>query len=893
MAVTCGFFDSVGGDRKYSAAEMSQFYDSVITEGVFQNFKGGLAVSAGTGLSVSVAAGRANVQSRWLLNDAALTLSIDAASTTYGRIDAVVIRLSESSRNISIVVKKGTPASSPVAPSLTRSGGTYEMALAYVTVAANASSVSVTDKRSNSSLCGWAAVRESVPGEIDAQLEAMKTGFDGVEYNSPAEMVRGEDQKINNAVSDLQSDMNDVESDVNTIKNILDIDSAEKQLIYYSSGSKTVNITTGGFTDVVVTFDGSYRDLDPTKRYVIVAKYKATVKPENITMKLLLNCYKAGGAMITKFVIDDASSFAIPSDARGVIPCVLLSSTTEAYSEVINYEYKIYDAEWFENKSAYEFNRFDNVNGINNCAPFAQDNITTWKNCWQFCTFVNDEKRIMIGKRDIVLGSEWKFAYVGGNLTGQVTPDDHYTVVCAVDEYGMIHVVGNLHVQNLNQRYSRSSYALCIDRWEAATMTGISESEVTYPMFLKRNDGKLLLFYRNQGSGNGDWYINVYDNTTRVWTKLVPKLFDGTSLNPTDCMYPNHICKDKNGVIHMSGTFRVMGTLNINVFYAKSEDGGVTWKNSNNETYTLPMNRNSVEIVDNVPASDVMLNQNGMCADDDGNPHITYFKKKDGFFNIYHTYFDGTSWQVEKVTDFKKNISVDMASYKAELSRPSIVSYNNNVYIIYRQNVDGDSKYLLKIKEVSRFPMTNECSIVGFGLGSYEPTFDTVAAEENGVLSMLVVNSTKEITESIVGGGLEIYDDWKRQIGGVVTVKLKLIAELMNNEFNIPSLKVIKSTDEISGKLICGRHNPLFVKTTAFGSSANNDEASISINYTGLDSDESVSHDTIFFESTNGMKETPFVPFDSHIEDDNVSVSAVLNSGTLDAISIQMAVLEV
>lgn len=220
MAVSYGFFDSVGGDRKYSAAEMSQFYDSVITEGVFQNFKGGLAVSAGTGLSVSVAAGRANVQSRWLLNDAALTLSIDAASTTYGRIDAVVMRLSESSRNISIVVKKGTPASSPVAPSLTRSGGTYEMALAYVTVAANASSVSVTDKRSDSSLCGWAAVRESVPGEIDAQLNDMKTGFDGVSYPTPAEQIIGSDTKLQTQITNSDTEIKAIKEQTKLIDGV-------------------------------------------------------------------------------------------------------------------------------------------------------------------------------------------------------------------------------------------------------------------------------------------------------------------------------------------------------------------------------------------------------------------------------------------------------------------------------------------------------------------------------------------------------------------------------------------------------------------------------------------------------------------------------------------------
>jgi hypothetical protein len=187
--------------------------------------------------------------------------------------------------------------------------------------------------------------------------------------------------------------------------------------------------------------------------------------------------------------------------------------------------------------------------------------------------------------------------------------------------------------------------------------------------------------------------------------------------------------------------------------------------------------------------------------------------------------------------------------------------------------------------------MREECSLIGFGLGAYEPTFDTVA-EENGVLSMLVVNSTKEITESIIGGGLEIYDDWKRQIGGVVTIKLKRISDLMNHAFNLPSLKVIKSCNDVSDKLICGKHNPLFVKVTAYGSTTDDTEPSVSVQYTGLDTPNTVSHNTIFFKTTNSLKETPYVPFDSAITDDNVSVSAVLSSGTLDAISVQMAELE-
>lgn len=190
MAVTYGFFNSLNGDRKYNAEQMSDYFRGIVSEGVFQHLDSGLAVTAGTGLTVNVAAGRAIVQNRWMQNDASMELSISAASETYARIDAVVIRLDWSSRAISIAVKTGTPGASPAAPSLTRNSTTYEMALAYVNVAANATSVTVTDKRSDSTVCGWVTVAQSTSGEVDAQLNAMKTGFDGVEYNSPAEAIQ-------------------------------------------------------------------------------------------------------------------------------------------------------------------------------------------------------------------------------------------------------------------------------------------------------------------------------------------------------------------------------------------------------------------------------------------------------------------------------------------------------------------------------------------------------------------------------------------------------------------------------------------------------------------------------------------------------------------------------
>lgn len=202
MAVTYGFFNSLNGDRKYNAEQMSEYFRGIINEGVYQHLDGGLAVTAGTGLAVNVAAGRAIIQNRWIQNSAAMSLTIAAASETYARKDAVVIRLNWSSRSISIAVKTGTPAASPVAPSMTRNSTTYEMALAYVNVAAGASSVTVTDKRSDSSVCGWASVAQATSGEVDQMLNDMKTGFDGVTYSSPAAMVQGCDQLLSDAIDD-------------------------------------------------------------------------------------------------------------------------------------------------------------------------------------------------------------------------------------------------------------------------------------------------------------------------------------------------------------------------------------------------------------------------------------------------------------------------------------------------------------------------------------------------------------------------------------------------------------------------------------------------------------------------------------------------------------------
>lgn len=86
-------------------------------------------------------------------------LTLDIASAVNPRIDTVVLRLDDNDavRVCDFYIHKGTAASSPVRPELTRSGGIYEIGLADIYVPAVPSSDNppvVTDTRLDTTRCG-------------------------------------------------------------------------------------------------------------------------------------------------------------------------------------------------------------------------------------------------------------------------------------------------------------------------------------------------------------------------------------------------------------------------------------------------------------------------------------------------------------------------------------------------------------------------------------------------------------------------------------------------------------------------------------------------------------------------------------------------------------------
>lgn len=134
MSVSSGFFNSLNGDRKYNAAQMSAIFDGLIIDGVFASIGTAFAVKAAGGLTVNVGIGKAWFDHTWTVNDSIMPMTAPEAEVLLDRIDAVVLEVNgmESVRNNTIKFVKGNPSSAPSRPTLTNEGNVHQYPLCYI-----------------------------------------------------------------------------------------------------------------------------------------------------------------------------------------------------------------------------------------------------------------------------------------------------------------------------------------------------------------------------------------------------------------------------------------------------------------------------------------------------------------------------------------------------------------------------------------------------------------------------------------------------------------------------------------------------------------------------------------------------------------------------------------
>lgn len=157
MAIKSGIFNSVNGDRRYKAEDFASYFAKFIGNGVFPNPSNGFQVIANGDMTVSLKAGNAWIFGYYATNDDDYIMALDVADGVLNRIDRIVLQLNYLNRSIVPLIKKGTFASSPVAPALKRDADAYEIALADILINKGVLSITqsnITDTRLNKDLCG-------------------------------------------------------------------------------------------------------------------------------------------------------------------------------------------------------------------------------------------------------------------------------------------------------------------------------------------------------------------------------------------------------------------------------------------------------------------------------------------------------------------------------------------------------------------------------------------------------------------------------------------------------------------------------------------------------------------------------------------------------------------
>lgn len=157
MVNETGIFNSEGGDRVYNAEDFTGFYADFFTNGIVADNTSYLQVTENSGLKLWVLKGKAYINGGFFKPKTSKEITIPDSDPTYPRYDIVVLRWDKIARDIYLDVISGDSNTNPKYPVLTRNETTYELGLAAVYVAPNATNITqdkITDLRFNDNYCG-------------------------------------------------------------------------------------------------------------------------------------------------------------------------------------------------------------------------------------------------------------------------------------------------------------------------------------------------------------------------------------------------------------------------------------------------------------------------------------------------------------------------------------------------------------------------------------------------------------------------------------------------------------------------------------------------------------------------------------------------------------------
>lgn len=223
MAITSGFFDSVSGDRKYTAQQFGNLFTGIISDGVFSGVGGGMKIEARSS-QIYINSGRAWCRGTWLDNDAYASLNVPANThPNYSRYDAVVLTFDSSSsvRRNSIDYISGVAAATPLKPTLKNDSLTKQMPLCYIFRPANSTTITQSNIESmiGTVECPYITGPLKTIDVTDVVRDANST-------------IRDTNQRLQQVTSELEQKARKLDQDVTSTKNSFSdwVKNAEKDL---------------------------------------------------------------------------------------------------------------------------------------------------------------------------------------------------------------------------------------------------------------------------------------------------------------------------------------------------------------------------------------------------------------------------------------------------------------------------------------------------------------------------------------------------------------------------------------------------------------------------------------------------------------------------------------
>ncbi|MEO7598580.1 MAG: BNR-4 repeat-containing protein [Opitutus sp.] len=237
--------------------------------------------------------------------------------------------------------------------------------------------------------------------------------------------------------------------------------------------------------------------------------------------------------------------------------------------------------------------------------------------------------------------------------------DNHGGPALTVDSKGFLHIVYYPHHQAV--RYRRSVQPNDLSHWEEEERFG---DGLSYPSLLCAPDDTLIVAARRGFFGPDGKYLDKHYLEEELWIKSPGSSWQRQSVLirgrfPRYAQFASGLVwSPDRKTIHLGGRIYEsspdpMGKPTYTIVYMKTSDLGKTWTKADGTPLTLPVNADSIDVLEaDDPGTGLQLNSGPLAVDRDGVPHVLYTAKAKGHSQlVLATPAKGAGWDKRDLAD--------------------------------------------------------------------------------------------------------------------------------------------------------------------------------------------------------------------------------------------------